>query len=62
MQSDRYFVEFTEYSGFGQLTITREFFTEWQKMQRFMRQLPSKSVLDFGEIQAQSAAAQKVAA
>jgi hypothetical protein len=62
MQSDRYFVEYSEYSGFGQLTVSREFFKEWIQLQRFMRQLPTKSVLDFGEVQAQSAIAQKRAA
>jgi hypothetical protein len=60
MQRKPYFVEYTEYSGFGQLTITRETFSEWIQMQRFMRQLKQSAVLDYGEIQSQ--ASQKVAA
>ena len=50
MQSSRYFVEYTEYSGFGQLTVTRETFPNWQKMQFFLRQLHSSQLLNFGEI------------
>jgi hypothetical protein len=60
MQSDRYFVEYSEYSGFGQLTITRETFSNWADMLRFKRQLRVSQLIDYGEIQSQ--ASQKVAA
>jgi hypothetical protein len=62
VKTNRYFVEFTEYSGFGQLTVTREFFKEWADMLRFKRQLRVNQVIDYGEIQSQAATAQKAAA
>jgi hypothetical protein len=60
MQSNHYFVEFAEYSGLGQLTVSRETFPSWQKMQFFLRQLRPSQILNYGEIQSQAAG--KVAA
>jgi hypothetical protein len=60
VKTNRYFVEFTEYSGFGQLAVSREFFPSWQKMLFFLRQLRPSQILNYGETQSQSA--EKVAA
>jgi hypothetical protein len=57
----RFFVEFTEYAGFGQLTISREFFASWQEMRKFANNLRPNAVLDYGETRP-SLAAEKVAA
>jgi hypothetical protein len=61
MQRKPYFVEFTEYAGFGQLTISRETFATWQEMRKFANNLRPNAVLDYGETRP-SLAAEKVAA
>ena len=60
MKMNRYFVEFAEYSGLGQLSVSRETFPSWQKMLFFLRQLRPSQILNYGETQSQSS--QKVAA
>src|SRR3954453_8624177 len=49
--SAKYFVNFSEYTGFGQLTVSREEFSGWPKMQFFLPQLGPNQLLDFGEIE-----------
>jgi hypothetical protein len=61
MKDKPYFVEFTEYAGFGQLTISREFFADWNSMRRFMNNLRPNAVLDYGEIQPSLAAEREAA-
>jgi hypothetical protein len=51
MKRNQYFVEYSEYAGFGQLTISREFFTGWQEMRKFMNNLRQGALLDYGETQ-----------
>jgi hypothetical protein len=61
MKAERFFVEFTEYAGFGQLTISREFFADWNSMRRFMNNLRPNAVLDYGETRPSLAAEREAA-
>jgi hypothetical protein len=61
MQEKRFFVEFTEYAGFGQLTICRETFPDWISMRRFVNNLRQGALLDYGEIQPSLAAEREAA-
>ena len=61
MKEKRFFVEFTEYAGFGQLTISREFFTGWQEMRKFANNLRPNALLDYGETQPSLAAEREAA-
>jgi hypothetical protein len=61
MQRKPYFVEFTEYAGFGQLTISREFFASWQEMRKFANNLRPNALLDYGEVQPSMATERRAA-
>jgi len=61
MKRNPYFVEYSEYAGFGQLTISREFFADWISMRRFVNNLRQGALLDFGEIRPSLAAEKRAA-
>ncbi|MFL6462891.1 MAG: hypothetical protein ACJ73N_00585 [Bryobacteraceae bacterium] len=53
--SKKYFISYTVYAGFGNLTEHHETFTSWSDLERFKRQLMANQLVDYGCIDEQTA-------